>query len=335
MDQIIPHRLLAKYFANQASAKEIAELSDWCALSPENRKLYDDYQHEWEVIHADISGFVVADSNKMWNNIVSRIHKPVKAVSYTKKTLYTAIAVAASIALLVGLSFSVWFSTMYQDGADLLASETLFIVPSGQKSQLVLPDGTKVWMNSDSKLAYPTDFSKERRLVRLEGEAYFDVVHDESNKFIVNTGQVNVLVHGTSFSVTNYQSDSFISVALDEGCVSVENSSNHDPLTRLTPGQKVMIEKSTSNWNVSAFDADTYNIWMLNKLQFKGEPIYDAFKKIERWYGVKIKLENENPSYSYWFTLKTESLTEMLNLINRITPINYTINGEEVTIRYK
>lgn len=335
MDQKVPHGLMAKYFANQASAKEMAELSEWRMQSAENKKLYEDYLHEWEVIHADISGFVVADSNKMWNNIVSRIRKPVKAISYTGKTLYTAIAVAASIALLVGLSLSTWLSAIYQDGTDLLASETLFIVPPGQKSQLVLPDGTKVWMNSDSKLAYPTDFSKERRLVRLEGEAYFDVAHDKNNKFIVNTGLVNVLVHGTSFSVTNYLTDPFISVALDEGCVSVEKGSDHDSLTRLSPGQKVTIDKSTINWAVSTFDADTYNIWMLNKLQFKGEPIYDTFKKIERWYGVKIILENENPSYSYWFTLKTESLTEMLNLINRITPINYTINGEEVTIRYK
>ncbi len=184
-------------------------------------------------------------------------------------------------------------------------------------------------------MTVPVDFSKKRRLVKLEGEAYFDVVHDENNKFIVNTGTVNVLVHGTSFSVTDYPTDSFISVALEKGSVSVETSREHDLLTRLVPGQKLLIAKSDISWNVSAFDAEAYNIWMLNKLQFKGESLYDVFRKIERWYGVKIRLENENPSYSYWFTLKTESLTEMLNLINQITPIDYKINGEEVTIRYK
>ena len=97
----------------------------------------------------------------------------------------------------------------------------------------------------------------------------------------------------------------------------------------------MLISFTDFSWYGYAFDAEAYNIWMLNKLQFKGESLYDVFRKIERWYGVKIRLENENPSYSYWFTLKTESLTEMLNLINQITPIDYKINGEEVTIRYK
>lgn len=335
MDQKIPHTLLAKHFVNQTSVEESEEVRRWRAQSPENEKLYQEYLHEWEIAHADFSRFVLPDSDKMWGNILSRINEPVKTILYTKKKLYKAIAVAASIALLVGLSFSVWLSAYYRSDGNYLAAEAVFIVPSGQKSQLILPDGTKVWMNSDSKLTYPVDFSKKRRLVKLEGEAYFDVVHDENNKFIVNTGTVNVLVHGTSFSVTDYPTDSFISVALEKGSVSVETSREHDLLTRLVPGQKLLIAKSDISWNVSAFDAEAYNIWMLNKLQFKGESLYNVFRKIERWYGVKIRLENENPSYSYWFTLKTESLTEMLNLINQITPIDYKINGEEVTIRYK
>ena len=335
MDQKIPHTLLAKYFVNQASEEESEEVRVWRAQSPENERLYREYQHEWEIVHADFSRFVVPDSEKMWGNILSRINEPVKTILYTRKKLYKAVAVAASIALLVGLSFSVWLSAFYRTNGNDLTAEAVFIVPSGQKSQLILPDGTQVWMNSDSKLTYPADFSKTRRLVKLEGEAYFDVVHDEKNEFIVNTGTVNVLVHGTSFSVTDYPADPFISVALDKGSVSVETTREHDLLTRLVPGQKVQIAKSDISWNVSAFDAETYNIWMLNKLQFKGDSLYDVFRKIERWYGVKIRLENENPSYSYWFTLKTESLTEMLNLIDQITPIDYKINGEEVTIRYK
>lgn len=334
MDQKIPHVLLAKCFANQASGKELEEVSEWRAQSSENEKLYHEYRHEWEIAHADVSRFVMPDSDKMWGNIISRIQEPVKAVLYTKRMLYKAIAIAASIALLVGLSFSVWFSSYRTDG-DKLTAETVFIVPTGQKSQLILPDGTKVWMNSDSKLTYSADFSITRRLVKLQGEAYFDVVHDENNQFVVNTGMVDIVVHGTSFSVTDYPADSFISVALDKGCVSVEKSRDHDLLTLLSPGEKVQIEKSDISWNISNFDSEAYNVWMLNRLQFKGEPLYDVFRKIERWYGVKIKLENENPDYSYWFTLKTESLTEMLNLINQITPIDYKINGEEVIIRYK
>lgn len=85
-------------------------------------------------------------------------------------------------------------SAYYRSDGNYLAAEAVFICSFRTKTQLMLPDGTKVWMNSDSKLTYPVDFSKKRRLVKLEGEAYFDVVHDENNKFIVNTGTVNELV---------------------------------------------------------------------------------------------------------------------------------------------
>ena len=272
MDQKIPHTLLAKHFVNQTSVEESEEVRRWRAQSPENEKLYQEYLHEWEIAHADFSRFVLPDSDKMWGNILSRINEPVKTILYTKKKLYKAIAVAASIALLVGLSFSVWLSAYYRSDGNYLAAEAVFIVPSGQKSQLILPDGTKVWMNSDSKLTYPVDFSKKRRLVKLEGEAYFDVVHDENNKFIVNTGTVNVLVHGTSFSVTDYPTDSFISVALEKGSVSVETSREHDLLTRLVPGQKLLIAKSDISWNVSAFDAECCNLDQCIGSCFKNHP---------------------------------------------------------------
>ena len=108
MDQKIPHTLLAKHFVNQTSVEESKEVRRWRAQSPENEKLYQEYLHEWEIAHADFSRFVLPDSDKMWGNILSRINEPVKTILYTKKKLYKAIAVAASIALLVGLSFSVW-----------------------------------------------------------------------------------------------------------------------------------------------------------------------------------------------------------------------------------
>ena len=105
MDQKIPHTLLAKHFVNQTSVEESKEVRRWRAQSPENEKLYQEYLHEWEIAHADFSRFVLPDSDKMWGNILSRINEPVKTILYTKKKLYKAIAVAASIALLVGLSF--------------------------------------------------------------------------------------------------------------------------------------------------------------------------------------------------------------------------------------
>ena len=334
VEQKLPYTLLTKHFANQTSAEEAEVVKQWRELSPDNEHLYRELQDEWTVIHPDPASFVMLDTDKVWNNVMHQINKSIKPVLYTRQFLYRMMAVAATVALLVGLSVSLLTNSLHKSG-EMLAAESVYIVPTGQKSQLVLPDGSKVWMNSGSKLTYTTDFSKTQREVQLEGEAFFDVEHDEAHKFVVNAGLVNVVVHGTAFSVSNYKNDATVSVVLVRGSVSLETSSEHKLLANLLPGQKADVMKSDEKCVLSAFDMDAHNVWMLNQLQFKGEPVRDVFKKVERWYGVKVQLINEDPLYCYWLTLKTESLTEMLNLINKITPIDYTINGEEVTIRYK
>lgn len=329
----MPYTLLTKHFARQTSEEEAEVIIQWRQQSLENEQLFVELSHEWGDVHPEPASIVMMDTEKVWNNILKQINKSVKPVVYTRRFLYGAVAMAASIALLFGLSISLF---MQPDKAEKnAAQESVYIVPAGQKSQLILPDGSEVWMNSGSSLSYSTDFNQTQRLVRLDGEAFFDVTHDDAHTFIVETGHVNVLVHGTAFGVSDYKADSSVSVSLVRGSVSVEALSDSKVLARLQPGQKAEVVKSSGICTVAPFDTESDNVWMLNKLQFKGEPVHDVFKKIERWYGVKVALSNENPTYCYWLTLKTESLTETLNLINKITPIDYKINGEEVTIRYK
>ena len=317
--------LVIKYLQGQLDTQGINDFYTWVNENVENKKVFFEIKAVYDACY----------TNRMQNDMEGswdRLLKKRKVFYPRKKSRWLQLGNYAAVSFITVCLTSL-FLTFNKD-EDKIA--TRYIGGDGLDADVVeLPDGTQVCLGSKTVFHYENDYGRKERIVYLEGEAYFDVVHDENNKFIVNTGTVNVLVHGTSFSVTDYPTDSFISVALEKGSVSVETSREHDLLTRLVPGQKLLIAKSDISWNVSAFDAEAYNIWMLNKLQFKGESLYDVFRKIERWYGVKIRLENENPSYSYWFTLKTESLTEMLNLINQITPIDYKINGEEVTIRYK
>ena len=317
--------LVIKYLQGQLDTQGINDFYTWVNENVENKKVFFEIKAVYDACY----------TNRMQNDMEGswdRLLKKRKVFYPRKKSRWLQLGNYAAVSFITVCLTSL-FLTFNKD-EDKIA--TRYIGGDGLDADVVeLPDGTQVCLGSKTVFHYENDYGRKERIVYLEGEAYFDVVHDENNKFVVNTGTVNVLVHGTSFSVTDYPTDSFISVALEKGSVSVETSREHDLLTRLVPGQKLLIAKSDISWNVSAFDAEAYNIWMLNKLQFKGESLYDVFRKIERWYGVKIRLENENPSYSYWFTLKTESLTEMLNLINQITPIDYKINGEEVTIRYK
>ena len=103
----------------------------------------------------------------------------------------------------------------------------------------------------------------------------------------------------------------------------------------MSPDQEAIVSKKSLSCRVESCDAEIEASWHHNLLKFDGDPVEEVWKKLGRWYGVDITLSNVDVSKSYWFTIKTESLTELLEMINKISPIEYKLDGKEVTIRYK
>lgn len=238
---------------------------------------------------------------------------------------------AIAIPVLFCLSSYLYFSSVY-NGAD--ATFTVF-TEKGQKTRITLPDGSQVCLNSDSRLSYNSGFNKKNRTLQLEGEAFFDVAPDKENAFTVQTDKVDVVVHGTAFNVSSYKDESTMSVALVRGKVSLANHATGQTLTMMAPNELASVSKADLTWGIDSCDAEMESLWTRNTLKFENVPANKVFKKLERWYGVDIHVENPNPETSYGFTLKTESLREILEIINKVSPIAYHINGEEVNIRYK
>lgn len=241
------------------------------------------------------------------------------------------IAAAIAIPVLFCLSTYIYFISEYNGKPDTFVVFT----EKGQKTQLILPDGSQVYLNSASRLSYNSGFNKNNRTIKLEGEAFFDVAPDKENTFTVQANNLDVVVHGTAFNVSSYKDDSGISVSLVRGKVSLVNHSDGQTLTTMKPNQLVYVNKADLAWSMESCDAEIESLWTQNKLKFENAPADKVFKKLERWYGINIQVENPNPDISYGFTLKTESLREMLEVINKVSPITYNINGEEVRIKYK
>lgn len=259
---------------------------------------------------------------------MSNLHlvKPVKM--YTRRLLYRAVGVAAILALILGFSFSTLFPKEEED-----ARLVSFTAPVGQKAEVSLPDGTKVWLNSGSTLTYSTDYAKDRRSVKLNGQAFFDVVRDSKRQFDVSVGDVKVLVHGTAFDVNGYGDHSELEVVLLRGHVTVVSALTDKLLADMKPNQKAIIPlREMEKCKLAACDAEVESVWRLGKLKIENENLQEIVQKMERWYGIKIQLHDVPENKRYWMTIKTESLREMLEIINRVTPITYTINGEEVSI---
>lgn len=318
--------LISKYLSGEASTTEIKELSDWRRMSDTNEREFQELRESWTLARPNRS-YVSSNKEKVWTHIISNIHqmKPVKM--YTSAFLYRTVGIAAMITLLIGLSLPMLLNKKESD------KYVCFKAPSGQKAEVNLPDGTTVLLNSGSTLTYATNFSHNNRSVILEGQAFFDVAKSTEHPFDVSVGAVKVVVHGTSFDINGYTNDSQIEVALLSGEVSVISATSGELLTEMKPNQKAIIARDESaKCTLVSCDASEESLWRLGKLKIDNEKLTDIIRKMEQWYGVKIQLQNRPTDKRYWMTIKTESLKEMLEIINRMTPINYLVNGEEVTI---
>ena len=331
----IPYELLAKYLSRQRTQAELEEVNRWLNEDVEHLLLLKKLKRQWEAVQVDASTFVIPDKTAVWNKVQARIRDKAKQIPmYSRSLLIRVSSIAAVIALVLGFSLSFLLNEQ-KESWQAAQFENVIIAPSGQKTQLILPDGTLVWLNSGSRLSYNYQYSTCDRVVKLEGEAFFDVKKDTQYPFIVKTGAVDVKVHGTAFNVSAYEDEENIMVALLRGKVSLLSADSQQLLTYLSPDQIAAVSKNNLSCQVTLCDAETESSWHHNLLKFDGTPAKEVWKKLERWYGVDIALSNVSPSQVYLFTIKTESLTELLKMINKITPIEYKLDGKEVTIRYK
>lgn len=326
----IPYDEIAGYIRQELSEQERHKVDMWINSSAENRKLFEQLLNEWENIYDSPEQSVRADKDKIWSGISSHIRTSLPVKSYTRKLLIKVAGIAAMVAIIVGVAATVFVKSTI-DSAFLSQSVTTIETMQGQKMQMTLPDGTKVWLNSGSKLTYAGDFNRSERIVNLEGEAFFNVTKNQSKKFKVRTSDVDIVVKGTSFDVSAYNDDREISVSLLEGKVVITDKTGKY-MTDLNPDELAIISRQNLKYTLFKDDANTYRSWTQDQLIFYNEDIYEVTKKLERWYGINIKLVNPDEKQKYTFSVKTESLRELLELFNKLTPIDYKINGKEVTI---
>lgn len=207
-------------------------------------------------------------------------------------------------------------------------------VDSGKSSDVVLPDGSKVELNSQSRIVYNNDNKLSQRRVSLIGEAHFKVTKNPEKPFVVSTEFFDVEVLGTTFNVKTYKSDDIQVVSLLEGKVKLTtcHSGNFKSIY-LTPNQKAIYNKRTGELSVKATDNTSETAWMKGILAFRSESLYNIKLELERKYDVHIQMDCpsiENDPFTGSFDNKT--LTEVLNNLKIHYGLNYAINGNKVQI---
>ncbi len=213
--------------------------------------------------------------------------------------------------------------------AELIAEQTT----TGNK-HFFLPDSTEVWLNSESRLDYPSDFEQNKqRIVNLSGQAFFKVTHDADHPFIVQTSDMDIRVVGTSFDVAAYADEKHISSVLEEGAIVVLDKYGK-ALDRLFPGEKVLFNKQHKTLEKTKVKTENFTSWTSGKLVFHNAGIAEVVRKLERRFGYTISVSEEimKKKPTYTFSVKDEKIEEICQLICLSTDAEAFVEGKHIRL---
>ena len=206
-------------------------------------------------------------------------------------------------------------------------------IPRGGEYQIVLGDGTRVYLNAQTELRFPESFaSSEQRLVYLSGEAYFEVTKNPSKPFAVQCKDYAVKVLGTSFNVNSYEGDETSKTTLATGKVEIDMDGKQ---TILNPGQQAIIKNGEVN--VKEVDVEVYTTWMFDNFRFQSESIQEIMTKLSRWYAIDVFYMNESVR-NYHFTgylPRYAKIADVLELLSLTTNIKFDVEGKTVIVMEK
>ena len=311
-------RLLTKYLAGDSDNEETVRVSEWINCNNKNKILFKSIQKDWEKINSIINMKKV-DVDSAWENVKQRILKSepelipvteIKRINTVKLFLYRPLRIAASILLVMGISFGIYklYVKPYFD------NNTIIKTGADKTSRLVLPDGSQVYLNSGTFIRYANNFGTSSRQIYLKGEAYFDVVKNKDNPFIVTANDAEVQVLGTSFNINTKTSDKNVEVFVESGSVRLSQKNNCDNNILIEPGY---IGALSGDKLIKSENKDiNYLSWKTKYLIFRETSLATVAKKIESVYNTSIRLSNkEMDNCKLTATFNNASLDSVLKVI--------------------
>lgn len=311
-------QLLNKYLRGETSESEVAELFQWIEAAPGNRKEVIEYKKVWALT---VQGN--ENESQTWKLLFDhRINKQ----NYFKPYLQF-IRYAAIFLLVFGSGIAMGYFVLGLDKEKLVYQKNTSIdAPLGQMTNVELPDGTKVILNSGSSITYSGNFSRGERFVSLSGEAYFDVSRDIKHPFIVQTSALNFKVHGTSFNLEAYPEENIVNATLIEGSLGVTDKDNKE-LLLLVSGENAHFEAKTQKLSLTNVNTEIYTSWKDGFITFRNEKLKDIARKIERWYNVKIVINNQRLGEEAYFgtIMKNKPIDQILEVLKLTSSLKYKI----------
>lgn len=204
--------------------------------------------------------------------------------------------------------------------------------PRGGQYSVTLPDGSRVWLNAESSLYFPTAFTGKERSVTLTGEAYFEIAHNTQMPFKVRANNMTVEVLGTHFNMMTYENEALTHTTLLEGSVKVTLNIKGEPVLTLAPGQQALLKKNAEAYSVLNTDTDAVTAWKNGKFRFNGDDIQTIMRQIERWYDIDVSYRGKIPDGHYSGTIgRDNNLLKVLKIFEA-GDLHFKIEGKKLIV---
>lgn len=323
--------IINKYLTGQCSEEELVEVNAWMKESEENaRQLFrmeeiyhlgkfNQYAARQQMARAEKQLYKKLDEEKRKQNKILRMHRWMK------------YAAMIAVILVIGGGSGYW---LYQNGNN--QHMMVAVANEGIVKEIILPDGTKVWLNNSATLKYPREFSEKARNVYLDGEAYFEVTKNRHKPFTVQSDAMRVRVLGTTFNFKCDKNYRIAEVTLIEGEIEVKGNKEEGQII-LAPGQRAELNKNNGRLTVKQVDAKMDAVWHDNLIPFQKADIFTISKALERFYDIKIILSPDmRADKTYSGVLKKKSTIEsVLKSLQNSISIDYKIVGNNIFISPK
>jgi len=318
--------LIIRLLSGEADVNEKKIIADWLRHSDDNKKLFADLREIWlsSGIPSNADSYHLEEAILKFREQIRKSKQPQKLrINFMPYLKYAAIAI-----LILALPF-----TYYTGTRNISADHSMTTISCafGDKSSIVLPDNSRVWLNSGSKLTFNSDFTNGRKVL-LEGEAFFSVSKDKNNPFRVKTTDIEIEVLGTEFNVKAYAEENTVSTTLVEGSVKI---SSKDQNALLKPYQKLVFDKGNKKMIIQELsDTAPDTEWKDGRFVFRNESLAELAPKLERWFDVDIVFADEQvKNRRFTGILQRESILEAISYFDHSQFVICRVQDNRIIIK--
>jgi transmembrane sensor len=322
--------IIQKYLQGKTSEEENQQLHQGIQQSPENKKRLFIEKDIWDSygFHSNQKKYETRLELELLKKHIED-QKPYRYVQFNR-----IIPIAAILLIAFGLGWSSQFISFSPNSQISGTTMQEIFVPKGQVNQIFLSDGTRIWINSESRLSLPSVFASNERVVKLNGEAFFEVAKDKDRPFIVDVKGQQIKVFGTSFNVRAYDNSNKIETTLETGSIQLHIGNQ---TTMLKPGEQSLFNKTENQLAINRVDAATFSSWKDGRFEFQNEDLIEVFKVVERWYDVDITYDKTTFSGMHFSGVikRNKDARYFLEILSLSVPIRYKINSDNIIITSK